>query len=122
MNNVFDYDEDDFVVISTNPFRGPRPQEAAPRHLEAIEKSADEAGKEFWPVNVKIHDNPELGYKEFIAHEALTSFMKRQPGWKVTPSAYGLKTAWIAEYDSGEKGAVVSFNAEMGMDTHGVSC
>lgn len=67
-----------------------------------------------WPMNKKIHDNPELNYKEFIAHKTLTSIMRSQPGWQVTPSAYGLATAWTAVYDSGREGPVVSFNAEMG--------
>lgn len=66
------------------------------------------------PINLKIHDNPELNYKEFIAHETLTGFMKRQKGWRVTPSAYGIATAFIAEFDSGKKGPVVSYNAEYG--------
>ncbi|KAM7183182.1 peptidase M20 [Naviculisporaceae sp. PSN 640] len=39
--------------------------------------------------------------------------MQSRPGWKVTRSAYGIKTAWTAVYDSGRPGPVVSFNAEM---------
>jgi metal-dependent amidase/aminoacylase/carboxypeptidase family protein len=41
--------------------------------------------------------------------------MKLQKGWKVKPSAYGIETAFIAEFDSGEKGSVISYNAEYGM-------
>lgn len=70
--------------------------------------------EDLWPINKKIHDNPELGYHEIIAHDALTTFMESRPGWKVTRSAYGIRTAWTAVYDSGRAGAVVSFNAEMG--------
>jgi metal-dependent amidase/aminoacylase/carboxypeptidase family protein len=55
------------------------------------------------PISLKIHDNPELNYEEFIAHETLTRFLKTRKGWKVTPSAYGIATAFIAEYDSGKK-------------------
>jgi metal-dependent amidase/aminoacylase/carboxypeptidase family protein len=68
-----------------------------------------------WPLNKTVHDNPELGFQEFIAHAALTKFFKSQAGWKVTPSAYGMATAWVAEWDSGKKGPVISFNVEMGM-------
>ena len=32
----------------------------------------------------------------------------------MTPSAYGMATAWVAAYDSGKRGPVVSFNVEMG--------
>jgi len=56
-----------------------------------------------------------LNFKEYIAHETLVKFMKTRKGWKVTPSAYGIETAFIAEFESGKKGAVVSYNAEYGM-------
>lgn len=82
--------------------------------LDAISSYIDSLAPTLWPINHKIHDNPELGFKEFIAHDTLTKFMQSQHGWKVTPSAYGMETAWVAEYNSGKKGPVVSFNAEMG--------
>ncbi|KAF2089524.1 hypothetical protein K490DRAFT_72274 [Saccharata proteae CBS 121410] len=82
-------------------------------YLEAISDYIDAQAEKLWPINIKIHDNPELGYEEKIAHETLTSFLRTRDGWKVTPSAYGLATAFTAVYDSGKKGAVVSFNAEM---------
>ena len=66
------------------------------------------------PLNKYIHDNPELAFEEYKAHDALTSFMRSQKDWRVTSSAYGIATAWIAVYDSGKAGPVVSFNAEMG--------
>ncbi|KAJ2976230.1 hypothetical protein NQ176_g5078 [Zarea fungicola] len=68
---------------------------------------------QLWPLNRFIHDNPELGYKEFKAHNALTRFMQAQAGWKVTRSAFGMETAWEAVFDTGRPGPVVSFNAEM---------
>jgi metal-dependent amidase/aminoacylase/carboxypeptidase family protein len=67
------------------------------------------------PISLKIHDNPELNFKEFIAHETLTAFLKTRKGWDVTPSAYGIETAFIAVYDSGKEGSVISYNAEYGM-------
>ncbi|KID86093.1 hypothetical protein MGU_06785 [Metarhizium guizhouense ARSEF 977] len=99
MANFAEHEVDGFVVISTDADQCICPA-TEPKLLKAISAAAAEVGKEFWPINIKIHDNPELGYKESIAHEALTSFMRRQPGWKVTPSAYGLKTAWVAVFDS----------------------
>ncbi|KAI0593697.1 hypothetical protein F4775DRAFT_576853 [Biscogniauxia sp. FL1348] len=84
-----------------------------PEYLREISTFVDSIADELWPVNKTIHDNPELGYEEFIAHATLTKFMSSKPGWKVTPSAYGMETAWVAVYDSGVKGPVVSFNAEM---------
>ncbi|KAJ3497487.1 hypothetical protein NLG97_g1865 [Lecanicillium saksenae] len=80
--------------------------------LGEISQAADAIGADFWPVNKRIHDNPELAWHEYIAHDTLTTFMEAQPGWTVKRSVYGLETAWIAEFDSGRPGAVVSFNAE----------
>ncbi|KAK8913135.1 Peptidase M20 domain-containing protein 2 [Metarhizium anisopliae] len=106
MASFVEHEVDGFVVISTNADQCICPA-AEPKLLKAISEAAAEVGKEFWPINIKIHDNPELGYKEYIAHEALTSFMRRQPGWNVTPSAYGLETAWVA--DEGIPGKIVLF-------------
>ncbi|PMB72703.1 Peptidase M20 domain-containing protein 2 [Beauveria bassiana] len=86
-----------------------------PGALADIDTAVEAIGADFWPVNQHIHDNPELAWHEFIAHDALTAFMETQPGWKVRRSCYGLKTAWIAVYDSGVPGPVVSFNAEYGI-------
>ncbi|KAI5868267.1 hypothetical protein GGS23DRAFT_544711 [Durotheca rogersii] len=93
---------DDFVVVTHQD-----------GYLSEINHFVDSIADDLWPVNKKIHDNPELGYKEFIAHETLTNFMKSRPGWEVTPSAYNLATAWVAVFDSGKPGPVVSFNVEM---------
>ena len=68
-------------------------------------------------LSLTIHDNPELNFKEYIAHEILTSFLKKQRGWKVTSSAYGLETAFVAVFDGGREGPVVSYNAEYGKFT-----
>lgn len=84
-------------------------------YLTEVNSYVDNLAGALWPVNKTIHDNPELGFKEYIAHQTLTDFMHSQEGWAVIPSAYGMSTAWLAVYDSGKKGPVVSFNAEMGM-------
>lgn len=84
-------------------------------HMDFVSSYIDSLDKVLRPINLKIHDNPELNYKEFIAHDTLQAFMKTRRGWKVTPSAYGIETAFIAEFDSGKEGPVVSFNAEYGM-------
>jgi hypothetical protein len=84
-------------------------------HLADIDQIIRGLEPVLWPLNTSIHDNPELGFKEYKTHDALTNFMQSQEGWRVTRSAYGMETAWKAEYDSGRPGPVVSFNAEMGM-------
>lgn len=113
----FDEEVDGFVLVTSEEGResiGERHAPRAPEFLDEISKAVDDVADAFWPVNKRIHDNPERGYKEFIAHDALTGFMRTQKGWQVTPSAYGMKTAWVAVFDSGKPGPVVSFNAEMG--------
>ncbi|KAG9245789.1 hypothetical protein BJ878DRAFT_334588 [Calycina marina] len=64
------------------------------------------------PISLKIHDNPELNFREYIAHEVITTFLESQKGWEVTRSAYGLETAFVAVFDSGTPGPVISYNAE----------
>ncbi|KAL3961116.1 hypothetical protein ACCO45_006233 [Purpureocillium lilacinum] len=81
--------------------------------LDDISAAVDDLAASFWPINKTIHDNPELAYEEHHAHHVLTRFMAAQDGWCVTRSAYGIDTAWVAVYDSGRRGPVVSFNAEM---------
>ncbi|KAK5994821.1 Xaa-Arg dipeptidase [Cladobotryum mycophilum] len=112
MDSSFDDDEvDDFVIVPQSHALDNELQK--PEFLDDISKTVDGLAEEFWPINKKIHDNPERGFKEVIAHDILTRFMGAQDGWSVTPSAYGMPTAWVAVYDTGKNGPVVSFNAEM---------
>lgn len=96
--------EDDFVLVTRDDTD----------HLAEVAQAVDEAADGLWTVNKTIHDNPELGYHEYKAHNVLTEYMQQQQGWVVAKSAYSLATAWTAVYDSGRQGPVVSFNAEYG--------
>ncbi|KAM3530991.1 hypothetical protein MY4038_004663 [Beauveria bassiana] len=60
-------------------------------------------------VEFKIHSEPELAYEEHKAHANFVSVLKSL-GFQVTPQAYGVATAFSAEYGSG--GRLVVFNAE----------
>jgi hypothetical protein len=84
------------------------------RYTSFISSHIDSIDEILRPINLKIHDHPELNYEEYIAHEALTSFLRTRSGWNVTSSAYGVATAFVAEFDSGREGPTVSFNAEYG--------
>jgi amidohydrolase len=57
----------------------------------------------------QIHENPELGYEEFKAHDNVASLLESLD-YKVTRHAYGIQTALMAEFGSG--GRVIAFNAE----------
>ncbi|KAG9244181.1 metal-dependent amidase/aminoacylase/carboxypeptidase [Calycina marina] len=76
---------------------------------KVINKSIENIDRELQGINHAIHSNPELGYAEFEAHKNIVALLKSQE-IKVIPHAYGLETAFEAEY--GQGGRVVAFNAE----------
>ena len=86
------------------------------KYMPTISAHIDALSASLRHLSLTIHDNPEVRNKELIAHDALTKFVSEQQGqtWEVTPSAYGIATAFVAVYDSGRAGPVVSFNAEYG--------
>lgn len=86
-------------------------------HLDAISKYIDLMYNELWNVSKTIHDNPELGFKEFKAHDLLTSFLESQEGWNVTRSLYNISTSFSAVFTGSGDGPIVSFNSEYGMWT-----
>lgn len=106
-------EENDYVLVCNRDNRG-ESMISEHKYLNNINDFIEGISHELWTINREIHDNPELGYGEHKAHALLTSFLKSKKGWKVTTSAYGMETAWVAVYDSGEKGPVVSLNVEMG--------
>jgi hypothetical protein len=129
----FDDGDDQDFTLSDPPSPGPdsdlnsnfhrrqggdddHPPPSPPKYLPEVDKVINSLADALWPLNTFIHSHPELAFKEYQAHDALTGFMRSQkdPSWEVTPSAYGLETAWTAVYDSGKPGPVVAFNAEMG--------
>ncbi|KAK3117351.1 hypothetical protein LTR53_001341 [Teratosphaeriaceae sp. CCFEE 6253] len=81
-------------------------------YLDEIGAEIDHLSYNLRTISLTIHDNPELQYKEYHAHAILTEYLARQQGWVVTPPAYGINTAFVAVFDSGKPGPVVSFNAE----------
>ena len=58
---------------------------------------------------VQIHEDPELGYEEFHAHDNIVAFIQAQ-GLEVTSHTYGVETSFMSEYGTG--GRVVAFNDE----------
>ncbi|KAH8884208.1 hypothetical protein GQ53DRAFT_880711 [Thozetella sp. PMI_491] len=86
--------------------------EAATKDTETsrkIQEAIDARRPELWAINKQIHSNPELGYAEHKAHDAIASLLEFL-GFAVKRHAYGLETAFVAEY--GQGGPVVAFNAE----------
>ncbi|KAK3366177.1 hypothetical protein B0T24DRAFT_638181 [Lasiosphaeria ovina] len=73
--------------------------------------NAEISGKsgEISAINKQIHSHPELAYEEHQAHNALVATL-HSLGFDVTAHAYGLATAFSAEFGSG--GRLVIYNAE----------
>ena len=104
------------IPHKTDQFQAPAVDQNASQDelFNFVSSHIDSISDAMRPLSLKIHDNPEVNYKEYIAHKTLTDFMKTRKGWKVTTSAYDIPTAFIAQYDSGKKGPVISYNAEYG--------
>jgi metal-dependent amidase/aminoacylase/carboxypeptidase family protein len=58
-------------------------------------------------------DHPELAFKEHLAHDACIEFVNKHcKGWKITPHAYDMETAWEAVYTQGKGGRRIVFCSE----------
>lgn len=58
-------------------------------------------------------DHPELAFKEHLAHDACIEFVNKHcKGWKITPHAYEMETAWEAIYTQGKGGRRIVFCSE----------
>ncbi|CAK7270487.1 hypothetical protein SEPCBS119000_004116 [Sporothrix epigloea] len=75
-----------------------------------IKKSLSAYTDQLWEVNQTIFNNPELAYEEVGAHDTIVGLLSTIKDVRVTPHAYGLDTAFEAEYGAG--GRVLVFNAE----------
>jgi amidohydrolase len=74
-----------------------------------IDGEIDARHAEISNLNQRIHSNPELAYEEHKAHDAFVTHL-RYLNFEVTPRAYGLDTAFSAEYGTG--GRLIIYNAE----------
>lgn len=81
-------------------------------HFDSVSDYLDSIYDDLWTINKAIYDNPELGYKEYEAHDLLASFFEDQDGWNVTRSVGGIETAFQAVFDGQGEGPIVGFNAE----------
>ena len=68
---------------------------------DAISQAVDRLADELEALSTKIHDHPELAYKEVQACAWLCDFLGRQ-GFKVEPGAGGVETAFRATIETGE--------------------
>ncbi|KAI9023776.1 hypothetical protein CLU79DRAFT_701090 [Phycomyces nitens] len=76
-----------------------------------IASTIEQHNEELRAISIKIHDNPELGNREFDAFRLLTDYLETK-GFKVTRGVAGLETGFIAEYSNSDKGRRVGFCSE----------
>ncbi|ODN97329.1 hypothetical protein L198_03892 [Cryptococcus wingfieldii CBS 7118] len=77
---------------------------------DAIFQAIDAIDADMRELNLAIHENPELGFKEFKAHENLVASLNKLDFDVTNPSS--LSTAFVASYTHGENGRVFGFNSE----------
>ncbi|ATY62726.1 peptidase dimerization domain [Cordyceps militaris] len=81
----------------------------SPPWAKIIHQAVDSNIEAIKTINHQIHSEPELAYEEHKAHANFVSLLESL-GFQVTPHAYGVATAFSAEYGAG--GRLVVFNAE----------
>ncbi|CDS12180.1 hypothetical protein LRAMOSA04375 [Lichtheimia ramosa] len=86
-----------------------------------IDNTINGLDRELRQISLQIHDNPELGNREYKAYALLTDYLEKK-GFKVTHKAVGLETAFMAEFSNGP-GRRVGFCCEYdGLPGVGMAC
>lgn len=67
-----------------------------------VASKLDELNGELRELNRTIHSNPELAYKEFIAHDTISTLLEKL-GFQVQRSAWGLQTSFDATIGAGDR-------------------
>ncbi|MCM3746938.1 M20 family metallopeptidase [Paenibacillus pasadenensis] len=78
---------------------------------QIIQELSEHHGSRWKELSVQIGNNPELGHAEFLASAWLSEELE-QEGFTVQRGVLGMKTAFIAEYDSGKPGPIAGFLCE----------
>lgn len=76
-----------------------------------IKNQAQILSPEAWKLAREIGENPELGYQEYFAVDALTRFLS-QHHFKMERSIAGLDTAFLARFQGNKPGPRIAFLAE----------
>lgn len=84
------------------PVQSVDPSEALPLAQARIEQ----ANEALFKANRALHDNPELCFQEYKAHDLLANFLEDQ-GFPVTRKAWGLDTCFESSFGSGGREVVI---------------
>ncbi|KAJ6782205.1 hypothetical protein PWT90_03710 [Aphanocladium album] len=74
--------------------------------LNIVQARISQANAALRRANQALHDNPELCYEEYKAHDLLSAFLEDQ-GFSVTRKAWGLDTCFEASFGSGGREVVI---------------
>ncbi|KAI8060484.1 hypothetical protein BC940DRAFT_311898 [Gongronella butleri] len=66
-----------------------------------IQSTIDDISQELREISLSIHETPEVGMTEHHAHDLLADYMESK-GFLVTRHAYGMETAFTAEFSNGQ--------------------
>lgn len=77
--------------------------------VDHVSTTVDAISSDLWKLSQNIHKNPELGFEETFAHDAITKLLIKE-GFAVKRHTYGLATSFEAEFGSG--GRLVVYCAE----------
>ncbi|CAG8612031.1 1118_t:CDS:2, partial [Ambispora gerdemannii] len=75
-----------------------------------VENSIAAISDDLREISLKIRAKPEIALEEHFAHNLLTDYLEKK-GFKVTRKAYGLNTAFRAEYESEVTGVMNALKA-----------
>ncbi|KAI7899918.1 uncharacterized protein BX663DRAFT_554618 [Cokeromyces recurvatus] len=78
---------------------------------QSVKNTIKNIDEELRKISLQIHDDPELGNKEFHAYQLLTEFLDKQ-GFEITHKAAGLETAFMATFSNSKTGRRVGFTCE----------
>ncbi|MBK5254101.1 MAG: M20 family metallopeptidase [Peptostreptococcaceae bacterium] len=79
--------------------------------IERVDKSVDKLREELKDLAIEIHDNPELGLKEYKACALQVELLKKY-GFEVDEKYLGIETAYRAKYKGAKKGPKIAMLAE----------
>ncbi|WP_408057134.1 M20 family metallopeptidase [Ureibacillus acetophenoni] len=76
-----------------------------------IQQAVDNRDSEIRDLALKIHANPELGFKEYKAAEWITNTLEKA-GFKVEKGVANIETAFVATWEGSSEGPTIAFIAE----------
>ncbi|RCH91763.1 hypothetical protein CU097_004931 [Rhizopus azygosporus] len=104
--------DEKFVYSAVDPMEQLPPYEDCIRQMKklniectgeienTVNNAIDSINDELRAISLDLHENMETGMKEVHAHNVLTKYLEKK-GFKVTRHAYGMDTAFTAEYSNG---------------------